>query len=944
MISQRSLCVLLLTALPMVSGLLAAQSPTPRLTHEIRDDARTVLPGSRSAIVRAASSEDKGALPWSRPIKGITLTFKRSSVQEAELQGLLAAQTDPSSAQFHHWLTPDEFAARFGLAEADLANVQRWIERQGFHLDSAGRSRDRITFSGDAGQVAQAFGTSLHRYVTPSGEQVAPAEDLSVPAELAPLVRAVLHLSTYRPTPAASVARPAPRYTTMGTQTHYLDPLDLVTQYDVSPLYAAGVRGRGQSIAIVGQSYVASQDFNSFVVALGLGSLSNYLVLVPNTGVDAAFLGDEAESDIDLEYSIAMAPGAQLFFVYVGDNPTYNVYDALRYAVSANIAPIISISYGSCEQDLSSAELDDLTATTQQANLQGQTVIAAAGDLGSNGCFYNGSLSSAARQTPSVIVPASLANVTSLGGLQMAAGTFSAGNTQYFSAANGTDAIASLLSYVPEVVWNEDSASHGRIAGGGGASTLVARPDWQTGVAGIPTGGFRLVPDLSLQSSVFSPGYIFCTSDPSAFAANQVNSCFNGSFFDSGNNGLNIAGGTSFAAPVFAGMLALLNQATHADGQGNVNPVLYRLAGDAGTYRSAFHDITQGGNQCELGAGSCSAASTTSFMAGVGYDEASGLGSIDLAKLVAAWPVTASTNLGGTETLVGLEGNTLGAGTSQTVFVWVNPLVLGDPTGTVKVLLDGMVLQAAAPLSGSSTQFSFVVPTSVGTHILSASYSGDARNAASRGSALFEVGSFGTTGSFNLSATNITIPVNGVGTGTITVTPVGGYTGAVSFSLSVSASTPALCYSLGQVSAYTGLPTPITLTLGTGTACSGSSATSGAAVLGMHRIAVLKSARTEAADPRKRGTAASIALGGLLLTSLCFWRKRGLCQVTLSLLLVTSCCFALSGCGSGSKGGGAGVVAPVQPAAQTLVLTVSGTDSIASGITSSTNLSVSVAQ
>ena len=483
---------LLLLASSLLSVVLAAQAPVARLGHEIRDGQRTTLAGSVSPIAMFGS--DKGPLAQSRPIHGITLSLKRSDAQEAELRALLAAQMDPGSPQFHRWLTPDQIAARFGLADGDLAAVQQWLERQGFKVDSIGRSHDRITFSGDAGQVAAAFGTSLHRYATPDGEQFAPASELSVPLELAPLVRAVLHLSTFRPKPQVHAGGSLPRYTSAGTETHYLDPLDIATQYDVTPLYTAGIRGTGQSIAIVGQSWVNPLDYDSFTVALGLGSLSDYLVLVPESGVNAAFTGDEAESDIDLEYSTGMAPGALLFFVYVGDNSTYNVYDALRYAVTEDIAPIISISYGSCEQDLSSAELSDLTAVTEQANLQGQTVIAAAGDLGSNGCFYNGDLSAAQRQTPSVIVPASLANVTGMGGLQLAPGTYAPGNTQYFAAASGSDSIASLQSYVPEVVWNEDSASHGRIAGGGGTSTLVTRPDWQTGVPGIASEPFVWFP------------------------------------------------------------------------------------------------------------------------------------------------------------------------------------------------------------------------------------------------------------------------------------------------------------------------------------------------------------------------------------------------------------------------------------------------------------------
>ena len=234
-------------------------------------------------------------------------------------------------------------------------------------------------------------------------------------------------------------------------------------------------------------------------------------------------------------------------------------------------------------------------------------------------------------------------------------------------------------------------------------------------------------------------------------------------------------------------MLALLNQATHSAGQGNINPVLYRLAANPESYAAAFHDITGGGNQCDLGAASCSSAAQASYAAGGGYDQASGLGSVDLAKLVAAWPSTGAAGLVPTQTQVGVESFTQGAASSQLAYVTVTPLVYGTATGTVRVLLDGSVLAAAAPLSGTLAQIPYTVPASSGSHVVTAIYSGDAHNAPSIGSGAFSVGSSTATGNFALSSTNITLAANGTGTGTITVIPQGGYTGAVSFSLSSSA-------------------------------------------------------------------------------------------------------------------------------------------------------------
>ena len=208
---------------------------------------------------------------------------------------------------------------------------------------------------------------------------------------------------------------------------------------------------------------------------------------------------------------------------------------------------------------------------------------------------------------------------------------------------------------MPEVAWNDDS-SRGLSASGGGASNLVKRPSWQAGVPGIPSGSMRLVPDVSLYSSPGSPGYLYCTSDQSNWnlssAPVQQASC-NSGFRDSATGYLTAAGGTSFAAPIFAGMVALINQkAGYTTGQGLVNPTLYTLAGNASTYASAFHDTTSGNNNCLAGPSFCSA--TTGFSAAAGYDEVTGLGSVDLNNLAGAWPVNsgASASLVSTTTTV----------------------------------------------------------------------------------------------------------------------------------------------------------------------------------------------------------------------------------------------------------------------------------------------------
>jgi hypothetical protein len=156
-------------------------------------------------------------------------------------------------------------------------------------------------------------------------------------------------------------------------------------------------------------------------------------------------------------------------------------------------------------------------------------------------------------------------------------------------------------------------------------------PAWQIGVPGIPGGTQRLVPDLSLASSAINPGYLICSTDPAV--SEGSGSCNAGFFVGANLPSVTEVGGTSVAAPIFAGLVAVLNQVKgYAGGQGLLNPVLYTLASDPAIYAAAFHDITEGGNNCTraiCGVG----PQTTDYLAGVGYDEASGLGSIDFANL-----------------------------------------------------------------------------------------------------------------------------------------------------------------------------------------------------------------------------------------------------------------------------------------------------------------------
>jgi subtilase family serine protease len=262
--------------------------------------------------------------------------------------------------------------------------------------------------------------------------------------------------------------------------------------------------------------------------------------------------------------------------VYKGSNRSFGVFDSVQYAVDERIAPIISISYDSCETELSSNDLTVLEGIMSQGATQGQTIVVASGDQGSTGCNGDTNLTTAQQEAVAVDYPASSAFTTGLGGTEIDPSNqaFITAGLGYWQAKGSSDVVSTALKYIPEVVWNDDSTGNPLSATGGGASALVSRPSWQSGVPGIASGSKRLVPDVSLYSSPGLPGYLYCTSDQSNWAQGtltapaQQASC-NSGFRDSSTGYLTVAGGTSFAAPIFAGMVALINQkAGYTTGQG----------------------------------------------------------------------------------------------------------------------------------------------------------------------------------------------------------------------------------------------------------------------------------------------------------------------------------------------------------------------------------------
>jgi uncharacterized protein (TIGR03437 family) len=599
----------------------------------------------------ARAEHDAGPLEAGRGISGIIVGLKPSPEQQAAIEKLLIDQQDASSPDYHRWLTPQEYADRFGLSAVDVDRIGAWLKDGGLSIDYVAQGRNWIVCSGTVEHVQKTFHTEIRQYRVDGEVHYANATEPSVPADLAPVIGGFMGLNDFHLKPPARrflgpsvILKPSQN---QPDGSHTLAPGDLWTIYDINPMYAKGIDGTGQKIVIAGQTRINMSDVTTFRSQFGLPSNNPQTILVSGSA-DPGITGDLDEADLDLEWAGAIAPKATVLYVFSTD-----VFTSVGYAISQNLAPIISLSYGGCEQKVSgttAANADLIRSWAQQANLQGITWLASSGDSGAAACDQG---SKVATSGLAVNLPASVPEVTAVGGTE-----FNEGNGTYWSSKNGANG-SSALSYIPERVWNDSPLTGEPSGGGGGKSIFFSKPAWQTG-PGVPNDGMRDIPDISFTAAFGNDAYNVVTGGKTM----QV-------------------GGTSASCPVFAGMLSLLNQYLVANGVqskpglGNINANLYSLAQST---PGIFHDVTVGNNAvpCTKGTPDCSTG-TEGYSAGAGYDLATGLGSTDATNLITQWtghatvpsttsvsanpasiPVTSSTNI--TATVKAASGTTTPSG------------------------------------------------------------------------------------------------------------------------------------------------------------------------------------------------------------------------------------------------------------------------------------------
>jgi len=743
--------VCLLIAVVGCSSLSQAQT-SDRITTSLYSGEMVQLKGNVHSL--AKPEFDLGRADSSRLIEGISLVFHPSSAQQKDLDNFLKQLGDPTSPYYHKYLTPRQFGARFGLSRSDIATASGWLVSQGFSNIKVANNRNQIFFDGTIAQIESAFSVEMHSYLLNGVTHLANSDAPSVPAGLAASVTQVTHLNDFAPKPRAKVKKNLTSYV---SGSHFLSPADFATIYDLQPLYSGGFDGTGQKIAVVGQSTVKTTDLNNFRSAAGLSASTVTMTLQGGTATECS--GDEGESDLDIEWVGGVAKGAQITFVYAGLNTgdsctgsrVNSVWDALQYAVDHNVAPFISTSYGFCESGLGAAFAGPngtLEGWTKQAISQGQTITAASGDAGAADCDTGASGTSGL----AVDAPASLPEVTGAGGNEFTgdpAGTVSgtapntkAAATQYWGASGtGSDVVSTALSYIPEEAWNDTSADNALSASGGGASIFYSKPNWQVGT-GVPSDGKRDVPDLSVTASADHDGYLVCSTDTDA------TSCATGFRDSSANPGsFTVVGGTSAAAPTVSAILAIVNQYVGSSGLAPLNQTLYTLPGNS---PNPFHDVTSGSNivPCTQNSTGCpkTAPFQYGFSAGAGYDQVTGLGSIDannFAQVMKKAPTTIA---------VSPSATNVNLGANVTFTATVTPSTAG---GMVNFYNNSSTTAlGSGTLSNGTATFS-TTNLPLGSNSVTASYGGDSSDRISASAAT----QVNATTSFTLTPSVTTLTV-----------------------------------------------------------------------------------------------------------------------------------------------------------------------------------------
>jgi len=531
------------------------------------------LPAAAALVVAAGSAgpvrapPHDGAVPLgpTDPSSRVDFSLVLAQRNRAALRRSLRALAAPRRRGHHRHLSAREFGRRFGVSDAGLSRTRATLATAGLRITAGYPQRTSLGVAGTAAAVGRFLSTGFFDYRDARGRRFhAPTRRPTLPTSITGTVVAAAGLNN-RP-----LVRPA------DIPARGLRPADTAKAYKITPLHTRGLRGQGQSVAIVSFSGFEDSDVAEFDRRMGIRGAPPVRRVPVRGGPRRANLAGEIEANLDIDQIRAIAPRAQIYNYEAPDDVGFG--PVIEQIVADGRVKVISISWGLCdavfedEPELAQQRLADERAF-EAAVMQGISVFVASGD---NGAFDCQSLHPKDRRL-SVDYPASSPYVIGVGGTLLS--------------------VRRDGSYGSEAGWQETLSGGG---GGGGLSTFDARPAWQRG-RGVQNGdsnGMRQVPDVAASADADSGYFVVADGVPRR------------------------VGGTSAAAPLWAAstlLIAQLAERRKAAALGFVAPLLYRLAEGED---SPFHDVVRGGNR--------------HFDAGPGWDYVTGLGSPDVARLAEA--------------------------------------------------------------------------------------------------------------------------------------------------------------------------------------------------------------------------------------------------------------------------------------------------------------------
>jgi subtilase family serine protease len=703
-----------------------AGRPMPTIRETIDEAKLVTLEGNTRP--EATDRNDRGIVSDSFLMNHMLLQLKRSPEREAALKQYIDTLHDPHSPAFHHWLTAGQFAEYFGVASEDVVAVTAWLREHGFTVEGVQPSGLVIDFSGTAGQVRLAYHTEIHNLEVNGAKHIANMSNPQIPVALEPVVAGIVSLHNFHPKPLL-VPRGQPLFTSL-SGVHAVVAGDLATIYNLSPVFAAGYSGKGQSIMTLEDTYVYSTgDWTVFRKTFGLarsypfGTLSQVSPAGSITCTNPGFqgnptdpgYGDDSEAILDVEWASAAAPNAAIILAACEDTETtFGGLIALENVLNgpaASLPSVVSISFGEAEAFNGAAANLAYSTAYQQAVAEGVSIFVASGDEGPASADFGNVSTRGIGVSGFTSTPYNV----SVGGLDFGYTADGVTSTTYWNPVN-SNTYSSALSYIQEVPWNDSCAGAlvagflgtsplslcnnsavtstsgslsfllNAVGGSGGPSGCATgtpstagvvsgtcagypKPSWQGGLFANPNDGVRDIPDVSLFASngFWDAFYVVCWSNP------NTDPIVGGGFTCEGNPSTWAGfGGTSVSSPIMAGIQALINQKTGSR-WGNPNPTYYALANvEYGASGSSacnsntvnktsntciFYDVTQGDNDvvcmanrggaltnCYRPSGTYGVLSTSNaadqpaYGANVGWDFATGIGSVNAYNLVMNWP------------------------------------------------------------------------------------------------------------------------------------------------------------------------------------------------------------------------------------------------------------------------------------------------------------------